>query len=71
MLVLSRKEEESIMVGDDVEIKVVGINGNRVKLGIDAPKNLAIHRKEIWVKIQGDQASAPIESAAELEANSI
>ncbi|MEH7384275.1 carbon storage regulator CsrA [Bacillus sp. JJ1521] len=51
MLVLTRRLNESIMIGPDVEIVVVDIDGDQVKLGIKAPKNIEIHRKEIFEKI--------------------
>jgi carbon storage regulator len=52
MLVLSRQKDESIMVGDEVEVVICDIRGDRVRLGIRAPRNFAIHRREIWDKIQ-------------------
>ncbi|RKD24221.1 carbon storage regulator [Ammoniphilus oxalaticus] len=52
MLVLSRKTNESIMIGDDIEITVIAIEGDQVKLGINAPKHVDIHRKEIHLAIQ-------------------
>ena len=52
MLVLSRKETEVIMVNDDIQITVVDIRGDKVRLGFDAPNNVKIHRKEVWLKIQ-------------------
>ncbi len=48
MLVLSRQKDESIMIGDEVEIKIIDVRGNRVRLGIMAPKNIQVHRKEIY-----------------------
>jgi len=52
MLVLSRKTKQSIMIGDDIEISIVSIEGEQVKLGINAPKHVEIHRKEIYLAIQ-------------------
>lgn len=52
MLVLTRKKKESIRVGDDIAITVLGIEGDQVKLGIDAPKHIDIHRQEVYVSIQ-------------------
>lgn len=52
MLVLTRRVDEKIMIGDDVEIMVVDIRGDRVRLGIKAPPEVSIHREEIWKKIQ-------------------
>lgn len=58
MLVLSRHVEETIMIGDDVEIMVVGIRGDKVKLGIKAPANIAVHRREIYERIQQEAQKA-------------
>ncbi|MBU42563.1 MAG: carbon storage regulator [Spirochaetaceae bacterium] len=58
MLVLARKINESIMIGDDIEIVVVDIKGDQVKLGIRAPKNVAIHRTEIYTEIQEQNKEA-------------
>ncbi|WP_164668085.1 carbon storage regulator CsrA [Virgibacillus doumboii] len=52
MLVLTRKQNESIQIGDDIEIKVLAVEGDQIKLGIDAPKSVDIHRKEIYLDIQ-------------------
>lgn len=52
MLVLSRDKDQSIMINDDVEITVVDIRGNKVRLGINAPRDVSVHRKEIWLVIQ-------------------
>lgn len=52
MLVLSRKTGESIVVGDDVYITVLAIKGNQIRIGIDAPKETAVHREEIYVRIR-------------------
>lgn len=59
MLVLSRKTNESIMIGDNVEIKIVEVKGDYVKLGITAPRSIAVHRKEIYeaIKKENEQAS--------------
>ncbi len=58
MLILTRKPEESIMVGDDIEIKVLGIQENQVRLGITAPKHVSIHRREIYLTIQEENSEA-------------
>ncbi len=58
MLVLRRKTSESIMIGDDIEITVMGIEGDQIKLGIDAPKNIDIHRKEIYIDIKNQNSEA-------------
>ncbi|UCE48944.1 MAG: carbon storage regulator CsrA [Phycisphaerales bacterium] len=56
MLVLSRQRDESIMIGDDVEIIIVDVRGDKVRLGITAPKNIAVHRREIYDAIQREKA---------------
>jgi carbon storage regulator len=58
MLALTRKKGESIMVGDNVEVIVLGLQGEQVRLGIIAPKNVAIHRKEIFEQIQSENREA-------------
>ncbi len=52
MLVLSRQRDQTIIIGDDIEITVVDIRGNKVRLGINAPAEVAVHRKEIWEAIK-------------------
>ncbi|OZU88796.1 carbon storage regulator [Virgibacillus indicus] len=52
MLVLTRKKNEAIQIGDDIEIKILAIEGDQIKIGIDAPKSVDIHRKEIYLDIQ-------------------
>lgn len=58
MLVLSRKIEESIMIGDDIEVRIVDVNGRTVKLGIDAPRDIAVHRKEVYEAIKSENLEA-------------
>lgn len=58
MLVLSRKKGESIQIGEDIEIQIVSIQGDQIKIGINAPKNIEIHRKEIYQEIQSENKSA-------------
>jgi carbon storage regulator len=55
MLVLSRSTEQTIMIGDDIEIKVVSIRGGKVKLGITAPQNVSVHRREIYDRIEQER----------------
>ncbi len=52
MLVLSRRKDESIKIGDDIEITIVSLSKGRVRIGIDAPPELAVHRKEVYDAIQ-------------------
>lgn len=58
MLVLTRKSNESIKIGEDIELTVLGIDGDQVKLGINAPKQVEIHRKEIYLAIQDENKQA-------------
>ncbi|MCR2822363.1 carbon storage regulator CsrA [Lederbergia panacisoli] len=58
MLVLTRKKGESIQIGNDIEITIAAIKGDQVKIGINAPKNVEIHRKEVWVEIQSENTAA-------------
>ena len=61
MLVLTRRAGESIMIDDEIELKVLKIRGSQVHLGIEAPRNSAVHRREVWVRIHGEpQAAGPI-----------
>ncbi len=55
MLVLSRRKDESIMIGDDIEIIIVDIRGQKVRLGITAPKTIPVHRREIYEAIQREK----------------
>jgi carbon storage regulator len=57
MLVLSRKANQSIMIGDDIRILVVGVDRDQVKLGIEAPRHVPVHRFEIFAEIHRDTAS--------------
>ena len=63
MLVLTRRAGESIMVDDDLELKVLNIRGSQVHLGIDAPAHATVHRKEVWLKIHEEQKAADPERA--------
>ncbi|GAA0091805.1 MULTISPECIES: carbon storage regulator CsrA [Paraclostridium] len=58
MLVISRKKDESLLIGDDIEIKIVKIDDGSVKLAIDAPKDKIILRKEIYEKVKEENSSA-------------
>lgn len=64
MLVLSRQRDETIMIGDDVEITVVDIRGDKVRLGINAPTHIPVHRKEVYEAIQREVAEAAAKKAA-------
>lgn len=52
MLVLARKKDEAIIIGDDIEVMIVDIRGDRIRLGINAPREVSVHRKEIWLLLK-------------------
>ncbi len=56
MLVLSRKKDERIMIGDNISLMVVDIRGDKVRLGIDAPSDISVHRSEVYDAIRREQA---------------
>ncbi len=58
MLVLSRHRDESIMIGDDVVVTIVDIRGDKVRLGIDAPQDIPVHRQEVYEAIQRENQKA-------------
>ena len=58
MLVLSRHRDETIMIGDDIEITVVDIRGDKVRLGITAPRNVQVHRKEVYEAIKKENTES-------------
>lgn len=63
MLALSRKVNESIMLGNDIEVTILEIKGDQVKIGIKAPKNVSIFRKEIYVQIEEENKKAAEQTA--------
>ncbi len=66
MLVLSRKKDEKIMIGDDIVLMVIEIRGDKVRLGIDAPKEIAVHRQEVYDAIRKEQeANQPCQQHCE------
>lgn len=54
MLVLTRKSNQSIMIGDDVEVSVLAVMGEKVRIGIDAPRSVPVFRKEVYIEMQED-----------------
>ncbi len=57
MLILTRRVGETIMIGDEVQVTVLSVKGNQVRFGIDAPKDIAVHREEIYHKIQAERSN--------------
>jgi len=57
MLILTRRVGETLMVGDDVTITVLGVKGNQVRIGINAPKDVPVHREEIYLRIKDEEQS--------------
>jgi carbon storage regulator len=54
MLILTRKDNESLFIGDEIEITVLGVKGNQVRIGINAPKDIDVHREEVYRRIKND-----------------
>ncbi|MGG2075411.1 carbon storage regulator CsrA [Lysinibacillus irui] len=67
MLVLSRKKDESIMIGDQIEIKILAVEGEQIKIGIVAPKTVKVHRSEVFKAIQVQNREALTASSSFLE----
>lgn len=58
MLILTRRIGETLMVGDDVTVTVLGVKGNQVRIGVNAPKDVAVHREEIYQRIQKERGGS-------------
>lgn len=57
MLILTRRVGETLMIGDDVTVTVLGVKGNQVRIGVNAPRDVAVHREEIYERIKREQAA--------------
>ena len=58
MLILTRRVGETLMIGDDVTVTVLGVKGNQVRIGVNAPKDVSVHREEIYERIKKEQAES-------------
>jgi carbon storage regulator len=65
MLILTRRVGETLMIGDDVTVTVLGVKGNQVRIGVNAPKEVSVHREEIWERIRREQQGHAPEKSAE------
>ncbi|MBT7307724.1 MAG: carbon storage regulator CsrA [Gammaproteobacteria bacterium] len=63
MLILTRRVGETVRIGDDVSITVLGVKGNQVRIGIDAPREVAVHREEIYQRIHYEEDDLPTDTA--------
>lgn len=68
MLILTRRTGESVMIGDDINVTVLGVKGNQVRLGVNAPRDVGVHREEVYQKINSaqelDQATTQVSKGA-------
>jgi len=67
MLVLTRKTNQSIMIGDDVEVTVLAVSRDKIRLGITAPRDVPVYRKEVYISIHGDEAGPNGEARAKVD----
>lgn len=65
MLILTRRIGESLIIGDQITVTVLNIKGNQVRLGIDAPKDISVHREEVYQRIQEEKQKQPLPTETE------
>lgn len=61
MLILTRRVGETLMIGDEVTVTALGVKGNQVRIGVNAPKEVSVHREEIYQRIQSEKSGSPSE----------
>jgi len=59
MLILTRRVGETLMIGDNVSVTVLGVKGNQVRIGVDAPRDVSVHREEIFLRIKDEDQASP------------
>jgi carbon storage regulator len=64
MLILTRRVGERLMIGDDISVVVLGVKGNQVRIGVDAPSSVAMHREEIYARIQAERENTDVSGSA-------
>ncbi len=67
MLILTRRAGETVMIGNDITITVLGVKGNQVRIGINAPKEIAVHREERFERLQSEKSAKDAEAYADIE----